>query len=138
MDVTVIKYINPKTNQIEEYKINATDVDKVKIEWWYFCKSKGFIIDVDEIETDEEITFLSQKEFDYLLEQIDNCRKYYTIEQCLGCVYDLWRNSVISDDQEEELYEYIDPLEEHNKINQYLEELNKNFLKELIEQYRES
>ena len=37
----------------------------------------------------------------------------------LACIYDLWQERVLSDEQEEELYALVDPEEKYNNVYDY-------------------
>lgn len=54
------------------------------------------------------------------------------IKHLLACVYDLWQEYIITDDQEAELYALIDPNEKYNNVWDYWNDLETNELMDLI------
>ena len=51
--------------------------------------------------------------------KLEGLKKDYTIEQLLACVYDLFQNYQIDEDEENELYDFLDPKEEFNFVSDY-------------------
>ncbi len=57
----------------------------------------------------------------YLLEMM---RRGYGIKKCLACVYDLYQEGLISEDEEAELYDAVDPKRRYNCVADYWYDFN--------------
>ena len=68
---------------------------------------------------------MSEEKFDYLepskyegvkrkLSELD-----MDIPSKLACIYDLWQDYILSDEQEEHLYRLVDPEDKHNDVTEY-------------------
>lgn len=44
----------------------------------------------------------------------------------IGCIYDLYQNYLISEEQEVELYYLVDPMQQYNNVSEYWEMVDNN------------
>lgn len=43
----------------------------------------------------------------------------FSIQDCIGCIHDLYLEYIISDDEESELYNIVDPNAHYNDVSEY-------------------
>lgn len=136
MEVTKIIYTDPNSGEQIEKQFNTTVPSMLGSFWWKYCIENN-IITVEEIEDTEDEDYLSDKEFQYLLKKFKMYTFGYTIKECIACIYDLWQDFILSDEQEYALYKYIDPEDRYNDIEEYYYQFNRtNPLRKILEHYK--
>ena len=83
---------------------------------------------------DEEYVYLSEEQMEKLKtkckEELSNGRP---IKYLVGCIYGLYQDYMLSDEQENELYQLVDPEEKYNKCSEYWSEIDdENILAEVL------
>ena len=77
----------------------------------------------------EECKYLSEEQMERLKakckEELSNGRP---IKYLVGCIYGLYQDYVLSEAQESELYELVDPEEKYNECSKYWNEIENNTL----------
>ena len=58
-----------------------------------------------------------------LKEQLDNLVDM-NITDKLACIHDLYQNYEISEEEEEELYKYVDPYDDYNNVFEYWNDMD--------------
>ena len=100
-----------------------------------YAKEKAKLEDIDAGHSDVE------ELYEYItLEQMMKlraaCRKEIingtSPEYLIGCIYGLFQDYLISEEQELELYAIVDPKDEFNEVSKYWENLDENVLEQII------
>lgn len=72
-----------------------------------------------------EYEYLSQAKFDKVKEKLQHMKKdFWDISKMVACIYDLFQEYIISEEQEQILYKIADPLEEYNECSEYWNEMD--------------
>ena len=76
---------------------------------------------------EEETCAVSKETIDSLKNILsDMLNSGTTIQYCVGCIYGLFQEYYLSEDQEIELYMFVDPEEKYNDCSEYWEEVTDN------------
>lgn len=93
--------------------------------WWMFCKENGMIeCDFIQIE-DEDEGYLDEEKYQLVVQRLREMIKTGWSKPCMvACIYDLFQNYIIDEDQERDLYYMADPDDEYNNCSEYWHEMN--------------
>lgn len=69
---------------------------------------------------EEPYDYLSGDKFKGLITEIKRLKNNgWNIPKLIACIYDLWNDYILSDEQEEILYTIVDPKEKYNNVEMY-------------------
>ena len=74
----------------------------------------------------EDEDYLPMDKFEGLKRYIKELQSKYDIPYLVGCIYDLFQEYILSEEQERELYEIVDPKERFNECSKYWEWIDEN------------
>ena len=82
---------------------------------------------------DEEYDYISYEQMEIIKSK---CKEELTLmtnpPYLLGCIHELYQEYIISEEQQMELYKYVDPDDNYNNIYKYYSQIDTNVLKKAI------